>query len=64
VGTGVFEIADCKKTYDELSAKGVGFDGIEALFKDNSGNLVQPDPIERNTSWQKPKVTFQPVFIP
>lgn len=46
LGTGVFETADCKKTYEELTAKGVEFSqpptdrfyGIEALFKDNSGN--------------------------
>lgn len=50
--SGVFETADCKKTFDELKAKGVEFIhepaerpyGIEALFKDDSGNwfsLVQ-----------------------
>jgi predicted enzyme related to lactoylglutathione lyase len=49
---GVFQTADCKKTYEELVAKGVDFVhapserpyGIEALFKDDSGNwfsLVQ-----------------------
>jgi uncharacterized glyoxalase superfamily protein PhnB len=43
---GVFETADCKKTYEELKAKGVEFMqppeeqfyGIEAIGKDNSGN--------------------------
>ena len=46
LGGGVFETADCHKTYDELKAKGVEFKqppverfyGIEALLKDNSGN--------------------------
>lgn len=45
-GIGVFQTADCQRTYDELSAKGVEFTmppterfyGIEALGKDNSGN--------------------------
>jgi len=45
-GAGVFETADCQKTYEELSAKGVQFSspptdrfyGIEAIFRDNSGN--------------------------
>lgn len=47
MGTGVFQTADCQKTYEELSAKGVEFlqpptdrfYGVEALLKDNSGNL-------------------------
>jgi predicted enzyme related to lactoylglutathione lyase len=42
----VFATADCKKTYEELKAKGVEFSqppterfyGMEALMKDNSGN--------------------------
>jgi len=46
LGSGVLETADCKKTYEELTAKGVEFSqppverfyGIEALLKDNSGN--------------------------
>jgi catechol 2,3-dioxygenase-like lactoylglutathione lyase family enzyme len=46
MGAGVFETADCQKTYEELKAKGVEFSqppterfyGIEALMKDNSGN--------------------------
>jgi catechol 2,3-dioxygenase-like lactoylglutathione lyase family enzyme len=46
LGAGVFETADIQKTYEELSARGVEFlgppeekfYGIEALFKDNSGN--------------------------
>lgn len=51
-GAGVFETDDCRKTYDELVAKGVKFIqppteqlyGIEAMALDNSGNwfsLVQ-----------------------
>ena len=53
LGMGVFDTADCHATYAELQAKGVEFlsppqeqpYGIEATFKDNSGNmfsLVQP----------------------
>jgi catechol 2,3-dioxygenase-like lactoylglutathione lyase family enzyme len=46
LGAGVFETADCHKTYEELKAKGVEFTqppqerfyGIEALIKDDSGN--------------------------
>jgi catechol 2,3-dioxygenase-like lactoylglutathione lyase family enzyme len=46
IGSGVMETADCQKTYEELKAQGVEFSqpprerfyGIEALFKDNSGN--------------------------
>ena len=50
---GVFETADCRKTYEELSSNGVEFlaapedkfYGVEAIFKDPSGNrfsLTQP----------------------
>jgi predicted enzyme related to lactoylglutathione lyase len=43
---GAFATADCQKTYEELSARGVQFAGppedkfygIEAVFRDNSGN--------------------------
>jgi catechol 2,3-dioxygenase-like lactoylglutathione lyase family enzyme len=53
LGGGVFETADCQKTFEELTAKGVTFlqepaerpYGIEALFRDDSGNwfsLTQP----------------------
>lgn len=46
LGTGVFETSDCQGAYEELSARGVEFTqpptnqmyGIEAVFKDNSGN--------------------------
>jgi catechol 2,3-dioxygenase-like lactoylglutathione lyase family enzyme len=46
IGAGVLDADDCRKTYEELKAKGVEFMappaerfyGIEALFKDNSGN--------------------------
>ena len=46
IGSGVFNTNDCRATYAELKAKGVQFMsepkeqfyGIEALFKDNSGN--------------------------
>jgi hypothetical protein len=45
-GAGVFETLDCRKTYEELKAKGVEFKGepveqfygIEAVMKDDSGN--------------------------
>ena len=53
MGAGVFSTPDCKKTYEELKAKGVEFVqepreqpyGVECIFKDNSGNwfsLTQP----------------------
>jgi len=46
LGAGVFASDDCRKTYEELKARGVQFlsepterpYGIEAIFKDNSGN--------------------------
>jgi catechol 2,3-dioxygenase-like lactoylglutathione lyase family enzyme len=52
-GAGVFETADCRKTYEELKAKGVEFlyepkdqfYGIETVFRDPFGNwfsMTQP----------------------
>jgi len=52
-GAGVFHTEDCRRTYDELKAKGVRFlkepqempYGIEAMLSDDSGNvfsLTQP----------------------
>ena len=46
MGCGVFETEDCRRTYEELKAKGVEFTqapkdtfyGVEALFKDGCGN--------------------------
>jgi predicted enzyme related to lactoylglutathione lyase len=46
LGPGVFNTDDCRATYEELKRKGVEFVsppqeqpyGIEATFKDNSGN--------------------------
>lgn len=46
LGAGVFDTADCRKTYEELKSKGVEFlsepkeefYGTEAVFKDDSGN--------------------------
>jgi catechol 2,3-dioxygenase-like lactoylglutathione lyase family enzyme len=46
LGAGVFDTDDCRKTYEELKGKGVEFVsppkeqgyGVEAIFKDNSGN--------------------------
>ena len=54
MGAGVFNTDDCRATYDDLKRKGVEFltepaerpYGIEAVFKDNSGNwfsLTQPN---------------------
>ena len=53
LGAGVFNTSDCRATYEEMKAKGVQFIsepaerpyGIEAVFRDNSGNwfsLTQP----------------------
>ena len=53
LGAGAFDTADCRKTYQELKAKGVEFlsepteqfYGIEAVFKDPFGNwfsMTQP----------------------
>ena len=53
MGAGVFQTSDCRKTYEELKARGVQFlsppqdrfYGIEAILKDNSGNwfsMTQP----------------------
>ena len=46
LGAGVFETKDIRKTYEELKARGVKFEGppteqswgIATVFKDNSGN--------------------------
>jgi predicted enzyme related to lactoylglutathione lyase len=46
LGPGAFETDDCRATYAELSARGVRFlsaptersYGVEATFRDNSGN--------------------------
>ena len=53
LGAGVFNTDDCRRTYEELKNKGVEFVsepaerpyGVEAVFKDNSGNwfsLTEP----------------------
>lgn len=53
LGAGVFNTDDCRATYDEMKARGVEFVsepaerpyGVEAVFRDNSGNwfsLTQP----------------------
>lgn len=53
LGAGAFQTDDCRGTYEEMKSKGVQFlsepaerhYGIEAVFKDNSGNwfsLTQP----------------------
>jgi catechol 2,3-dioxygenase-like lactoylglutathione lyase family enzyme len=46
MGPGLFATDDCRATFEELSAKGVEFVqepaerpyGVEAIFRDNSGN--------------------------
>ena len=54
LGAGAFHTDDCQATYEQLKSKGVEFVsepaarpyGIEAVFKDNSGNwfsLTQPN---------------------
>src|SRR5258708_18392236 len=66
LGGGVFETADCQKTFEELSAKGVTFlqepaerpYGIEALFRDDSGNwfsLTQPKWLGQSTPTPLPE---------
>ncbi len=55
LGVGVLATDDCRRTYNELKAKGVTFlaepterpYGIEATMRDDSGNLHQPDPTPR-----------------
>jgi len=53
LGSGVFQVDDCRKTYEELKQKGVQFTaapedrfyGIEAIMKDGLGNwfsVTQP----------------------
>ena len=53
LGGGVFETPDCRATYEELSGRGATFlqepadrpYGVEALFRDDSGNwfsLTEP----------------------
>ena len=53
INGGVLQTSDCRKTYEELKAKGVEFPsppkeqfyGVEAILKDNSGNwfsMTQP----------------------
>lgn len=58
LGSGVFQVDDCRKTYEELKQKGVQFSGapeermygVEAIMKDGLGNwfsMTQPK------DWQK-----------
>ena len=53
LGAGVFQVDDCRKTYEELKQKGVQFAGapeerfygVEAIMKDGVGNwfsMTQP----------------------
>ena len=59
LGSGVFQVDDCRQTYEELKKKGVQFAsapedrfyGIEAIMKDGLGNwfsMTQPK------AWQEP----------
>ena len=59
LGAGAFHTDDCRATYEELKGRGVEFVsepterfyGVEAVFKDNSGNwfsLTQPNAVNRN----------------
>ena len=59
IAAGVFETADCQKTYEELSAKGVEFPSppsekfyrIEAVFQDPFGNRFSLN--QRNLNQRK-----------
>ena len=53
LGSGVFQVDDCRKTYEDLKKKGVQFTaapedrfyGVEAIMKDGLGNwfsMTQP----------------------
>jgi catechol 2,3-dioxygenase-like lactoylglutathione lyase family enzyme len=55
LGAGVFQVDDCRQTYEELRQKGVQFAGapedrfygVEAIMKDGVGNwfsMTQPKP--------------------
>ena len=57
-GAGVFQTADCRKTYEEMKAKGVEFlsppkdqfYGVEAVFRDPFWQLVQHDPAKKHVT--------------
>jgi catechol 2,3-dioxygenase-like lactoylglutathione lyase family enzyme len=62
MGSGVWATDDCRKTYEELSARGVTFlqepaerpYGVEAVFRDDSGNwfsLTQPHAFDESKDW-------------
>jgi catechol 2,3-dioxygenase-like lactoylglutathione lyase family enzyme len=59
LGPGVLATDDCQKTYEELAARGVTFlkepteqfYGIEAMFRDDSGNLFS---LTQRTDGQPP----------
>ena len=63
LGAGVFEVDDCRRTYEELKAKGVEFlappedkfYGVEALLKDNSGNWFSMT--QRHAEMREPKAS-------
>ncbi|WP_236793207.1 VOC family protein [Amycolatopsis sp. GM8] len=62
LGSGVWATADCRKTFEELSARGVTFlqepaerpYGVEAVFRDDSGNwfsLTQAHAFDESKDW-------------
>ncbi|TNC25358.1 VOC family protein [Amycolatopsis alkalitolerans] len=62
MSSGVWSTDDCRKTYEELSARGVTFlqepadrpYGVEAVFRDDSGNwfsLTQPHAFDGSKDW-------------
>jgi catechol 2,3-dioxygenase-like lactoylglutathione lyase family enzyme len=61
LGPGAFESDDCRRTYAELSGRGVNFlsepterfYGIEATFRDNSGNWFSMT--QRSEKYAAPK---------
>jgi catechol 2,3-dioxygenase-like lactoylglutathione lyase family enzyme len=61
LGSGVFQVDDCQKTYEELKKKGVQFAGapedrfygVEAIMKDGLGNwfsMTQPKEWQASSS--------------
>jgi catechol 2,3-dioxygenase-like lactoylglutathione lyase family enzyme len=59
MGLGVLATEDCRRTYEELSAKGVTFlsppterpYGIEATMRDDSGNMISLTQAFETPSW-------------
>lgn len=62
MGAGVWATDDCRKTFEELSSRGVTFlqepaerpYGVEAVFRDDSGNwfsLTERHEFDETTNW-------------